>query len=145
MPPPLQRRLYPLRGSPCKLLRLLPSIAGLHAGRLVMAGARPLDWPQEMLACVGLALHIMESPPLVRPGRAAPLVDAAAPSCSAAGGAGDEGCQLAVHQLEVSWAQASPCPYRLARRTLCEGSLALPRRRILLRKCLRGSQASMRA
>ena len=41
MPPPLQRRLYHLGGRPCKLLRLLPCIAGLHSGRLVIDGARP--------------------------------------------------------------------------------------------------------
>ena len=75
------------------------------AGRMVIGGARPSVWPRGMSACVGLALHMMQSPPLAFRGQAAPLVDAAAPSCSAARGAGDKGCQLAPHQLEVSRGQ----------------------------------------
>ena len=42
MPPPLQSRLYHLSGRPCKLLRLLPCIAGLHSGRLSWGGPGPL-------------------------------------------------------------------------------------------------------
>ena len=56
MPPPLQSRLYHLSGRPCKLLRLLPCIAGLHSGRLSWGGPGPLFGPGGGLAVWALPL-----------------------------------------------------------------------------------------